>query len=305
MKLIITRGIPSETFCLYDTDTENIKSIPFENGQENTNCDDTRPAHRPFGITWDADNIYIASRKSLLVYDSDLKWVDKIELLDENTHQIAMAGDKIAVCMTRKDCIGLLDPKSKQIELYHPEKGWGDHPTLDYPTTLEEGQEQYHINSVVYKDGNLYFLMHRPLMLGKLNLAEDKFDLHSGPNMAVLSHGIIFSESENDPYNFQTVKKTGVRVKFNAQFNRNTGERTGRDLTYKNKEYFWRGIAGTVEDPVLSHSKPAKVTADSGIIKGAGLSTGQSLDGPITDIRRIDGQDDAHHNPHPFPYAWE
>ena len=103
MKIIYTDNNPETTFSLYDTESKLLKDIPFEEGQENTNCDNTRKKHRPFGITWDADNIYIASRKSLLVYDSDLKWVDKIEILDENTHQITMHEDKILACMTRKD----------------------------------------------------------------------------------------------------------------------------------------------------------------------------------------------------------
>lgn len=299
MKLIITRTHVDETFCLYDTDTENLKSIPFENGQENTNCDNTRPAHRPFGVTWDADNIYIASRKSLLVYDSDLKWVDKIELLDENTHQIAMAGNKIAVCMTRKDCIGLLDPVNREMSLYHPNKGWGEHPTLDYPNThvsMEDwpkaNEERYHINSVLPIGNRIFFLMQKPCTLAELDLETDDIKYQKLRPYG-LTHGILYKSDSL----IKTQKTNGTTIRFSD---------ASRDKALVDSENmpWWRGIAGTYEEPIYSYSRKLRVSEDSPI-GTAGFSNGKIIEGPISDIRRIDGQDDAHHNPHPFPYAWE
>ncbi len=296
MKLIITRTHEGETFCLYDTETGNLKSIPFESGQENTNCDNTRPPHRPFGITWDTDNIYIASRKSLLVYDNELKWVDKIELLDENTHQIAMAGDKIAVCMTRKDCIGLLDPVSREMSLYHPDKGWGDHPTLDYSYIHVEdwpkaNEERYHINSVLPIGNRIFFLMQRPCTLAELDLETNDIKYQKLKPYG-LTHGILYKSDSL----IKTQKANGATIRFSD---------SSKDKTLVDFETrpFWRGIAGIYEEPIYSYSRKLRVT-DESPVENAGFSNGKIIKGPISDIRRIDGQDDAHHNPNPFPYIW-
>ena len=310
MKLIITRGIAKETFCLYDTETENLKSIPYEEGQENTNCDNTRAPHRPFGITWDANNIYIASRKSLLVYDNELKWVDKIELLDENTHQIAMAGNKIAVCMTRKDCVGLLDPVKKEIELYHADHGKGEYPTLGYPSKplRLDGEEQYHINTVLPLDGKVYFLKQKPLGLGSIDLSTGEVMNHDSNKTKRMTHGIL-AKSGMECCDFKTLKASGVVIEFfcNAHIRRFDWlkqREAHRDETHKDNRFFWRGMAGTYEETLFAYSNLRPVASYHESMP-AGFSNGKTIDGPICDIRRIDGQDDTHHNPHPFPYAWE
>ena len=52
MKLAITPSNQDLTLVLFDTETQKTKFIKSEKDQFNKNADDSRPLHRPFGITW-------------------------------------------------------------------------------------------------------------------------------------------------------------------------------------------------------------------------------------------------------------
>ena len=301
MKIIATSNDPSMTFFLADLKNKKHLVVPFQKGQENTNCDNSRPAHRPFGITWDKQNIYIASRKSLLVYDDQLNWVDKIEILDENTHQITMVEDRIAVCMTRKDCIALINPKTKETEMFHPIHGWAkDFPTLSNSRGGEprqEGFERFHINSILYINEKIYFLMHRPLKLIELDLKSKKSKKifsHISPH---LTHGILLNKDQ-EASQAKTLLLSGGLAKMNKYPVR----------PHFNPIYFARGICGSYDSPWISLNNTLVFDKDVLPIpkhKNIQDNLDQKLKHLIiNDMRSIDSIDDAHHNPDPFPYSW-
>lgn len=300
MKLLMTTNEGLTTCTLYDTELKTIKHIPFEKGQENTNCDTTRPTHRPFGITWDASNIYIANRKSLLVYDNNFNWIDKLEILDENTHQIAFINGRIVACMTRKDSIALIDPHTSERIMFHPDHGWAeDFPTLTHPgMEYKPGMERYHINSVTPFEGKLYFLINRPAHIVELNMNSKQIDdlipvsetmVHS------LCHNLLIAKNIK-----KTIKANGAILEI-GENGRN------RDLYVRNKNMynylFFRGAAGILSDPLYAYSQNTFNQLEN---NPSGLTNGDNFNfNKICDIRRVCGQDDAHHNPHPFPYLWQ
>jgi hypothetical protein len=195
--------------------------------------------------------------------------------------------------MTRKDCIAFVNPLTRERKMFHPDKGWGDDfPTLAYPGKLhKEGGERYHINGITPVDDKVFFLVNRPCHIVELNLKTEKIDSLtpvSHENTRKLFHNVLVDGDRK-----KTIKSNGA-ILVNAE----------RDLSLADKIFerlkFYRGATGTFDNPLISYS----AFRNRGL--KAGLSNGDVFNfNAITDIRRIDGQDDAHHNPHPFPYAWE
>lgn len=301
MKIIATSHDPGMTFFLADLKSKEHLIVPFQKGQENTNCDNSRPAHRPFGITWDKENIYIASRKSLLVYDDQLNWVDKLEILDENTHQITMVEDKIAVCMTRKDCIALINPKTKETEMFHPIHGWAKNfPTLSNsrggePT--QEGRERFHINSILYINKKIYFLMQRPLKLIELDLKSKKSKTIFSHFSYYLTHGILVDQDKG-VHQAKTLRLSGKLFKMHKE----------HTITDSHPMFFARGICGPYDSPWISLNNRILFDADITSEPSGHKKIQDNVDEKlkhlrINDMRSTNSIDDAHHNPNPFPYS--
>ena len=282
-KIIATTSSLDCIAILLNTETNQIKEIPSQAGQDCSGCDNSQSVHRPFGITWNEENIFIANRKALLIFDKQFNWIDRIDVLDENTHQISIFGDKIIACMTRKDCISIIDPKTKSIEMFHPEKGWGENfPTLPDKKYSEFCNERRHINSLNISGDSIYFLMNFPSVFVKLNIKSGLVEknIDSGFNFC---HGILLDE--------------GVH----------TLSCDGEILNEKRLDgFFARGLAGTKSNPITGHSRRRvrdKRSQGSCFISFKGGSF-RLPHGSINDIRLIDKEDKAHSNPHDFPYMW-
>src|ERR1700722_13272005 len=57
-----------------------------------------RAACRPFGITWSADELYVANNRQLIVLDKNLDYVRTLATsLQVNVHQLAFQWDRIWV----------------------------------------------------------------------------------------------------------------------------------------------------------------------------------------------------------------
>ena len=153
MKLAITSNSKDTVLTLFDTDTETVLKIETdERGFDHTfDGKKERPPHRPFGITWNKDNIFIANRSNLLIYDSDLNFVKSINgILDTNTHQIVYYENQIIATMTRQDCIRFVNLEDYSYETFHIDDGWDEY----------QPSHNYHINSLLAKDNLLYIMLH-------------------------------------------------------------------------------------------------------------------------------------------------
>jgi hypothetical protein len=59
-------------------------------------CVTGRPAFRPFGITWNDDNLFIANNKQLLVFDKQLNFVRcSVTQMQINIHQLAYKNGRV------------------------------------------------------------------------------------------------------------------------------------------------------------------------------------------------------------------
>ena len=151
MRLLITPSNPKYTFVLFDTETGEDRRIESLEAEADPGANESRPPHRPFGITWDKDNVYVANRRNICVYDKDLKFVDKVEnVLCQNPHQIAYHRGQVLACMTCHDCIAFIDLQTKHRYFFHPHEGWRD---------LEGLGDTMHINGVVGKEDLIYIGM--------------------------------------------------------------------------------------------------------------------------------------------------
>ena len=80
MKLAITPHNLIDDLLLVDTETKQEHRVKTKLSINE---------HRPYGVTWNEDYIFVASKTNLLIYNSDLELIDiRKGILDINTHQI-------------------------------------------------------------------------------------------------------------------------------------------------------------------------------------------------------------------------
>lgn len=295
MKLLITPSNPKYLLALYDTESKGLELINARREYEDNVSDDSRPPIRPFGITWDSENLFVANRSNLIVMDRDYKAVDVVKgLLDQNTHQIAHKGGTLVATMTRKDCLMFLDLNDWSSKYFHPYHGW----MANRPDDLNHLTERHHINSVVWKGRLVYMMLNNR---GVENSRVAILDLSTGMTEwiveldAVKAHNILLSDEGIGTLD------TGVR----------------RSLLIKDKSYclytsersFCRGMAGTRDELVCSHfQKSQKRFRGEGGSMIAILRRGQDNEsrfidgiGAINDMRLVDGEDHCHFNEDKYP----
>ena len=118
-----------------------------------------RAACRPFGITWDARELFIVNNRQLLVFNSELQF-QRISgtSLQINMHQIAFWTDKVwAVSPWTNSIIGVsprmsgqaveLDLTSSRVRAYKERDG-------------RESDDKCHFNSLLWADGHLFVGAH-------------------------------------------------------------------------------------------------------------------------------------------------
>ena len=294
MKLAITPSNEDLVLVLFDTDSKKALKINSDKRGYNKNADDTRPVHRPFGKTWNNDNIFIANRKNLLVYDSSLNFSDNIEnILDENTHQITFYKNNIISTMTRKDCIKFVNLKNYNSAFFHPEKGW-----LDRAKTLDHFEEKFHINSVVAKDDFVYIMLHNRgenySEILVLNLQTKDIEKRIQIT-ATCAHGIYL---DGDTLGTLNTREENLIL----------GSNIIRCSAWKDK--FLRGMAGEKQIAVANFLPQQRRYRGHGgsyisIVENNNVKKHCYVDniGAVNDMRKIDGKDFCHHNEYKFPYT--
>ena len=300
MKLIVTPSVESLTLALYDTETNETMFVPSTPDQFNTDADDSRPIHRPYGITWSQDNVFVANRKNLLVYDNKLDAVEVVRnIFDENSHSIFYRDGKIACAMVRKECVAFYDVATGHIEMYHPQHGWGD----DFPIN-QNGNYTFRLNALGEKDGTVYYLLYNTLTgykeLHGINTVTRQpttpLKFHCNTEH---SHGVLIRRGR-----FLTLDQCGLlqgpeNPCLQAEIPEGYKARgmAGDDFiwacAYHLYDYTGTGSYINVYDVSQGwdyHLSPTKTRYVEGV-------------GSINDMRRIDGVDFCHRNQHDFPYT--
>ena len=144
MKLIATPSNPRLALVLVDLEARTVTPIESTPDQAVRPWrDHAVPAHRPFGITWDDETLYVTNRHHLLTFDRSLRYRGVVcrELCD-NPHQIACHGGHLYVASPSHGVMMLEGPRFA-------------HATVVVPL----GQE-HHCNSLQFQDDRAYVLLH-------------------------------------------------------------------------------------------------------------------------------------------------
>lgn len=282
MKVAVTPGNPEYILIFINTETGEEFRLKSDEETRDYLADDSRPPHRPFGLTWNKDHIFVANRTNLLIYNSDLKLVDvRRYLLDQNTHQISVYGEQLISTMTTKDCINFVDLKDFSYKLWHPKFGY-----------FKQGTGKYHINSVLVSDQDIYVMIHNGDKESKI-IVGDKV-IKTGHHKC---HNIYL---DKDVIGFIATKERRVVI----------GDKVITHPAWR--KMFMRGLAGDDKQLAVGASnfnleRKDRPNGDSfvSVIKDGEVRKHCFLEesGDINDLRRIDGPDFCHHNPHPFPYS--
>jgi hypothetical protein len=256
-------------------------------------------SHRPYGITWDADNIFIACRRNMIVYDNQLQEVEMLEgILGDNTHQISYWNGSIISVQTTKECLGFYDLATGESKLLHIRDGW-----VEDSDTLYKEDRVFRMNDILVKGDYLYVLANSSeagnegMLLLKINPSSgaivESLEVGTGDKC----HG-IYSLSAG----FFTL---GVNGSIGA-----TEDAINLPIIEKPASFIAKGMCGDelsfcfgMSDNLLEGSgcylqeysdflnnEPPRSVWVEGLVMPQGL-------------RRIDGADKCHLNPFPFPYA--
>ena len=311
MKILITPTNKELSLVVFDTEKGEItRTVERDERADNKNADESRAIHRPFGISWNKDNLFVANRKNLLVYGKDWKLEHFMEdVLDENTHQITWWRNKIIITMSRLDCVQIMGENGEDKEYYRPFVGWSKEQFSwagTYVTSRpDKPKDLFHINSVVVVDDILYIMMSnskhanssitRKSQILALNLKTREVEKLYTPD-AKNAHGLYVNGKE-----FGILDTRRHRVLL------------GDDVISKtswDKKVWLRGITGDEKDIVVgvSYSKKDREERGKGdanlvSITNRKISNQYTVKdiGAINDIKRIDGVDFSHHNPFEFP----
>lgn len=128
--------------------------------------------HRPFGITWNDEYLFIANRTNLIKFDKNFHQLNHYDIYHGNPHQILEIDGKIYSTDTALDAISIFDIKTEKVErLYNPDKD--EEVQVDKQIHIRE-LDKNHLNSLHYDGKYLYLLFHN---WGKQNSEILKCDL--------------------------------------------------------------------------------------------------------------------------------
>lgn len=231
-KLIIT-GSKSD-FLIHDGQNVIYKAPQSEELTDNHEIIN-RAKHRPFGVGFDDDYIYIASHSIIGRFNkSTYEYIDNINVpLRVNTHEILKHQNKIIVANTGTDTIGIYDLVTKENKFFSVvSKSWCD----SLPTPKKDVYEfdKHHVNTITMHNGSLYYCLHN---LGKISEIK-KLDINSGEVFDVFfggtyCHGILFDK------NWMYTISTGTHELIRFDIHKNVVEYIPIPI----KNLFFRGIA--------------------------------------------------------------
>ena len=297
MRILITPSNPQYSFVLLDTETERVHRIESTEAERDVGADRTRPSHRPFGISWDSEVVYAANRRNLCAYNEDLSLAFKVPAcLDQNTHQIAVWDEWLIAAMTSIDCVKFLNLEKGECRFFHPSTGWHSKAPA-----FREGEEIHHINSVTAKGSLIYINLHnrgfRTRQVVVLDMTTEKAEwiVDTG---TYASHGLM-------------ITKEGIgTLDTGGQKNFSLGKsRFGFDCP---EDHFCRGLCGEPNHYAVAHflKSSRRYRGEGGatikVIKESLLAKSIFIDdiGAVNDMRRLDGQDDCHHNQSEAPICF-
>jgi hypothetical protein len=155
MKLILTPSHPRLALVLVDLETARITRIECTPDQSAVRSSRRGSPHRPFGITWDRETLYITNRRHLLAFDRALTYRGIVhDRLGDNPHQAVWRAGTLYVVSPSLDGILMIDgPPFGEPRLFEPH-------TASWPVASAQRVDRHHYNSLVLSRATAYVLSH-------------------------------------------------------------------------------------------------------------------------------------------------
>lgn len=161
--IIITTSKQNSSFLVYDIKEKKIifDKERIEDLNDLSSESKKRPTYRPFGIYRDSDDIFIASNSKIGHFDA--KTYSYKGLLDNvkcfvNTHQILKHEEKLFICNTANDSLGIYDSNTKENK-YLMLENFELVNDIDSPKDAYEN-DKLHFNSILKYQDSLFLLLH-------------------------------------------------------------------------------------------------------------------------------------------------
>ena len=208
--LIITTSKQNSSFLVYNIvekkiifDKERIEDLN-DLSSENKG----RPTYRPFGIYRDCNDIFIASNSKIGHFDA--KTYSYKGLLDNvkcfvNTHQILKHEEKLFICNTANDSLGIYDLNTKQNK-YLMLKNLELVDDIDSPKDAYEN-DKFHFNSILKYQDSLLLLFHNGGHSEILELNLNNFEFKNKiKNIGICNHNLVIHKNHLYSISSQTGK---------------------------------------------------------------------------------------------------
>lgn len=158
MLILATISDMKRLALVIDLETGEITTtVPVRTEFFDTTIQD-RPPCRPFGITWNRDNLFIANNRQLLAFDKQLNFSRKSDTpLQVNTHQLSYNAGRIwAVSPNTNSLIAVPEDTSGQTL----EFDLLAHDSHEYNGNDMPPNDVHHFNSILWDDRRLFVAAH-------------------------------------------------------------------------------------------------------------------------------------------------
>ncbi|MDD5581030.1 MAG: hypothetical protein PHY16_17385 [Methylobacter sp.] len=196
MRIIATISDMVRLAVIVDLESGTTNSIPIRPEFIDPNPDGVFPC-RPFGITWQQDELYVANHRQLLVFDKQLQYLRTLLIpLQINIHQLAYhEGWVWAVSPRTNSLIGIyLNSDSVAVEF-----DLLDQELYRYsPRHAPEAEDKHHFNSLLWTGEYLFVAAHnfsRPSFINAYKGATCLLD-YVLPDTGSCIHGLAFLDDE-------------------------------------------------------------------------------------------------------------
>jgi hypothetical protein len=219
--IIITTSKKDSTFLVYDIKEKKIifDKERIEDLNDLSSENKGRPTYRPFGIYRDSDDIFIASNSKIGHFDA--KTYSYKGLLDNvkcfvNTHQILKHEEKLFICNTANDSLGIYDLNTKQNKYLMLENLKFVDDT-DYPKDAYE-KDKLHFNSILKYQDSLFLLLHKGGCSEILEIGLTDFQFKNRiKDIGSCNHNLVIYK--NHLYSISTQTGKLVRYSFESKEN--------------------------------------------------------------------------------------
>jgi hypothetical protein len=158
MRILATISDQTRLGVVLDVESGITQAIPVRPEFIDYSITNRAPC-RPFGITWCAEELYIANNRQLIVLDKNLDYARTLATpMQVNVHQVALQWARIWVVSPWTNSLIAVHPQA----VLPPIEFNLTRATLHHhvPRDASEADDQFHYNSLLWVNGTLYVAAH-------------------------------------------------------------------------------------------------------------------------------------------------